>query len=365
MVVESEIDELRAIVRAQEARIAKLEAKVASGTERSAVGDPSPTRRQLFRLAGAAAAGGMAATVGGALTAAPAGAADGDNLVLGEQNDATTVTVLTRTADPDSQPLYGTGLVVEAKGPSSGYVMPIAVDAVFTDNPVTDEIPRRAIGVAARAEKAIGVDGEGVWGVHGNGQMGVVADGEYLGLSSLRTRDDSKGHRLGEVWRDDPGAVWLCVTPGGAGQTGRWQKIGGPGAAGQLHVLPSPVRIYDSRPGFEPVGVAKGKLANNQQRTIDANQGGAVPVPASGGTPTAVLVNLTITDSDSVSGFLALFQNGTTWSGSSSINWDASGRTVANTTVVGINADGLFTVRCGAAPGLGTHFLVDVLGYWL
>jgi hypothetical protein len=74
-------------------------------------------------------------------------------------------------------------------------------------------------------------------------------------------------------------------------------------------------------------------------------------------------VNLTVTDSTSAGGYLALFESGTSWPGNSSINWDAVGCASANTTVVPLDDQGRFTVR--AAPGGGTDFVVDVLGYWL
>jgi hypothetical protein len=89
--VESELDELRA----QGERIRALEGQ-ASALPAPDVGDrPDPTRRQLFRLAGAAAAGGVAAGLAGAtLGATPAGAANGDNLILGQQNVASSETRL-------------------------------------------------------------------------------------------------------------------------------------------------------------------------------------------------------------------------------------------------------------------------------
>jgi hypothetical protein len=96
---------------------------------------------------------------------------------------------------------------------------------------------------------------------------------------------------------------------------------------------------------------------------IDARHGGAVPAGADGGTARAALVNVTITETTSTGGYLALFENGTTWPGGSSINWDAVGQADANTTVVALDADGKFNVR--SAPGGGTDFVVDVLGYWL
>ena len=74
-------------------------------------------------------------------------------------------------------------------------------------------------------------------------------------------------------------------------------------------------------------------------------------------------MNLTITGTTSTGGYLALFPNGQTWPGTSSINWDAVGQATANTTVVALDEAGRFVVR--ASPGGGTDFVIDVLGYWL
>jgi hypothetical protein len=183
-----------------------------------------------------------------------------------------------------------------------------------------------------------------------------------IGPFHNREWNHAEGHPLASVWRDDEANVWLCVEVAQPGEVGRWQKIGGPSAAGQLHVLPAPARIYDSRVGEQPLDVAKGKLSNSAERVIDAFHDIDVE-SATGRAPTAALVNLTVTGTTSTGGYLALFPNGQAWPGTSSINWDAVGRAVANTTVVGLDASGRFRVR--AAPGGGTDFVIDTLGYWL
>jgi hypothetical protein len=375
--VGSEIEELRQLVREQGERIRALEARVAPTPSATPQPTVDPTRRQLFRLAGAAAAGGVAAGLGGgALTATPAAAADGDNLVLGEENEADSVTLLSHTKPPGDQPLSGTTLVVTAKGvEANGFLMALAAEADFTDISGSPNVIRQAVGVGGLAREGTGVQGDGVFGVVGNGTaVGLVGEGpigaslrgeraDLFLFDGVRVRNNAVGHLRGEIWRDNPGAVWLCIEPGGAGQTGTWQKLGGPTTAGQLHMLSPSVRAYDSRAGEQPLDVTKGKLSNSAERVIDAQHGGAVPASANGGTPTAALVNLTITDTTSTGGYLGLFQNGTTWPGNSSINWDAVGRATADTTVVALDDQGRFKVR--ASPGGGTDFVIDVMGYWL
>ncbi len=46
----------------------------------------------------------------------------------------------------------------------------------------------------------------------------------------------------------------------------------------------------------------------------------------------------------------------------STINWSAAGVTVANASVVGVDASRRVRVFCGSGS---THFLLDVVGYYL
>jgi len=115
--------------------------------------------------------------------------------------------------------------------------------------------------------------------------------------------------------------------------------MGGRATAGQPSVLPSTIRIYDSRNGFAPLGVTKGQLANGAVRVIDTTFGGAVPAGAS-----AALVNLTVTNT-SPAGFLALFANGISWPGNSSINWDHANQSIANLAVVALDATAKLQAR--------------------
>ena len=85
-----------------------------------------------------------------------------------------------------------------------------------------------------------------------------------------------------DVW----GLVGSTTARPDAGQ-GRWRKIAGPGTAGQLHVLPTPVRVYDSRPGEAPRRRRAEGTAGRQHAADDRHHGNASGVPA---TATAVLV---------------------------------------------------------------------------
>ncbi len=339
--LQAQIDELRAEVRSLRA---------------AADGPPvASSRRHLLKHLGVAAAGAVAASVA---ASAPAGAATGDELILGEENSADATTVLRGSGTQTVLSVLEEG----SAAPASFGVLQVLADGkhqwaigglvrATPDGAGPDDFPFGVVGLIDPDVPGVGVVGGGTYGgaFRGDRAQLVLAPG---------VRDDSAAHHVGEVFQD-AAAVWACVADG---EPGVWRTVAGLATAGQLHLV-TPTRIYDSRPGQSPLDVEKGALSNSAERVIDATHGGAVPGGASGATPTAALVNLTITGTTSTGGYLALFPNGQTWPGTSSINWDAVGQATANTTVVALDEVGRFVVR--ASPGGGTDFVIDVLGYWL
>ena len=75
----------------------------------------------------------------------------------------------------------------------------------------------------------------------------------------------------------------------------------------------------------------------------------------------SALVNLTITNTEG-SGFLGLFPSGTSWPGTSSINWSGPNQIVANSVTVAVSPEGSIDISCGG--GGRTHVVVDLLGYY-
>jgi hypothetical protein len=75
----------------------------------------------------------------------------------------------------------------------------------------------------------------------------------------------------------------------------------------------------------------------------------------------SALVNLTITNTEG-SGFLGLFPSGTSWPGTSSINWSGPNQIVANSATVAVSPGGSLDIFCGG--GGRTHVVVDLLGYY-
>lgn len=339
-------------------------------------------RRGFLRKGGALAAGALA---GGAALVATAGeaAAAPNYLIAGANNNAaTTPTGLAVTGTPDygfgvsdnglssfvgsaavaghAKQAFGYGIFGLAEGYNT------AVGALSASGNAVGALSTRGVGV--RADGVTGV--EAVGDVHGISATADAAGGiagyfrgwraalfiqaEPGGLGSPPPGpppERTDAHAEGEVAADLNGDLWWCAADG---TPGTWRKLSGPATAGSLHVLPSTVRVYDSRSPFPPYGGVKGALGANQERVVDAKTGGAAPAGA-----VAVLVNLTIV-SGSAAGFLSAFKNGITWPGTSSVNWDHAGQATANSAVVAVDGSAQFKVRASNP----TDYVVDVIGYY-
>jgi hypothetical protein len=137
----------------------------------------------------------------------------------------------------------------------------------------------------------------------------------------------------------------------------RGQLAAGPDAAGSAHFLPTSLRAYDSR--IAPAT----KLTSGETRTIslatgvdgDDEVGIAVPPGA-----TAAIVTLTATETDGP-GFLSIFSAASATPLTSNLNYSVAGLSVAVSTQVAVDDSGRIKVLAGAA---GTHFIVDVVGYY-
>jgi hypothetical protein len=137
----------------------------------------------------------------------------------------------------------------------------------------------------------------------------------------------------------------------------RGQLAEGPKPAGEAHLLPVPLRAYDSRDN------AGAKIAALETRTISLTSGKdaakaifiAVPPGA-----TAAIITLTVTETVGVGGFLKVYNAGITEPATSSINWAGANQNIAVSTQVSVDAAGQVKVTGGANP---THFVIDVVGY--
>jgi hypothetical protein len=256
---------------------------------------------------GAAVAAGAAA--GSALLADPAGAADNDTILIGSANDAhNTGTTTTTLTGSQLNVVNGNGGISVRTQANSGSGVQVAPDAN------TVPMPPAA----------------GSW-VRGSMRVDDPTPAAPTPVSDL----------------------WYCYQ-NGSGAAAGWYPIS---AIPAFVPLPSPVRIYDSRPGANPTGTTKGVLAPNVQRDINVTvNGSGVPLTGFG-----ISLNLAVT-STAGSGFLSVFETGTTWPGNANINWFGDNQNLSNAVFTIYDAAGNFTVRCG---GTGpTHFVIDAIGFY-
>lgn len=130
---------------------------------------------------------------------------------------------------------------------------------------------------------------------------------------------------------------------------------------GLLFVPINPYRTFDSR------HYADGRLRAGDEVwfTVLTDE---FDYPAIPDDAVAVTYNLTVTATAGVGGYLAVFPADISWPGNSSINWFASGLDLANGGVAAIgflDAPGQLSIYCGGPPGVSTHFILDITGYFV
>lgn len=158
-------------------------------------------------------------------------------------------------------------------------------------------------------------------------------------------------HKVGDVVRTDDGDLWYVAADG---TPGALRKLAGVATAGQLHLLTTPQRVYDSR--------SLPKLAASSTTTVlltTATDGTtpALPAGANGALLTITAVGPTN------SGYLTAYNNSLgTAPGTSTLNFTAL-QDIATTTVVSVDAAGRIKITIG--PGTSVYALVDVIGYYL
>ena len=343
------------------------------------------SRRALFGLAGAGIAG-VAVGAG----ASPAGAANGDPVLLGQTNTSTGPTeiessngIAMRIATTETG--QGVALLLENPGykglwsissGDGGFGVHGSADGWAGTGVLGHAGGNDAVGVAGVATSGtdgVGVAGMGHIGVHASSEseMGVGLRADSMlgnavviaarGGSQLRLIRDTEWeivgpsalpihHDLGEISLDSRGDLFLCTA---AGTPGMWTRLNHQGAA----FLPNAERAFDSRDGRQPIpgGGAKGNLPKGGTRTIDLTVATGLPADAR-----AAIINLTVTDTTGP-GYLSVYSGDASVSGAptfSHINWTSSGQTIANTTTVTVDG-GKVTVYAAQS----THVIIDVIGW--
>lgn len=208
-----------------------------------------------------------------------------------------------------------------------------------------------------------GLSGTATVGVYGfsrqPGGAGLAAasnGGATLRLDSFyySTAPTTGAYLRGDVVSAADG-VWQCVT---AGTPGTWRKLAGSATAGAFHAI-TPHRVYDSRHST--------RVPSGGTRTISIADGisGAGTVDAPNLVPagaTAISVNVTLTATMG-GGYLTLYPAGVATPTASTINWSATGQSLANAVQLAVSTGRQITIFGG---GVGTtHVILDVMGYYL
>ncbi|MEQ1702939.1 MAG: hypothetical protein ABMA25_22765, partial [Ilumatobacteraceae bacterium] len=211
-------------------------------------------------------------------------------------------------------------------------------------------------GIALKAEGVIGLNAiADDYGVKTTGSAAAL----WLHGNGLPPQSRGGVHNAGEIDIDENNDVWCCVA---TGSPGVWRKVAGGATAGQFHPI-TPARVYDSRKPApaSPLATGANRLVTIANK-IDAN--GAIAfaniVPSFA---TAIAYNLTVVNTVGTNGYLAVNPGGITAVSASAINWNASGQTLANASVVQINSSRQVTVVCGGTS-TSTNFIIDVVGYY-
>ena len=350
-------------------------------------------RRALLRKLAIAGAG---AAAGSAVLASRATAADTANLVIGAaaNNTGDTPTSLTRiptTAFPTTGPSF---LTSAEKAPGAtvtdavnlfpaalgGYAVTNIKNGVHGSTRAVDGFGVVAANAAPATDETKPAPRGLIVAAFGS-QMQFLAPQALATAAGITNAPAQVGpsagiHSPGELYADDAFNLWFSVPAGPLPADGvAWVRLAGPTTAGSFVVLPSPVRVYDSRTGQGPASTADGPIVSGAERTINLLKGfigssvtkvDAVPLGA-----TAAAVNLTISGT-TANGFLSMFSSDVPFPGTSNINWTAAGIDQANYVVSAVGiinpttpATAAPAVKIHAGGGGTTNVIVDVTGYYL
>jgi hypothetical protein len=169
-------------------------------------------------------------------------------------------------------------------------------------------------------------------------------------------------HNAGQFFMDSNATLYQCIV---TNNPGVWIKHA------PLVMLTSPVRVYDSRTGQpNQAPNTQGSLTFTSApptaafRDVACNKNassGATVVPANART---LLMNLAIVSISGV-GALNAYATGTTQPATANINWFAGGQVLSNAVTSACSATQHVDFAIVASSGAATHFIVDVIGYYL
>ncbi len=332
--------------------------------------EPAPagggTSRRM--LIGGGLAGAAAVVTGALLGAEPAAATTGAMQFGANNNAGTSGTNLTSTAVDKTLFLENTGsgqgLRVQSSGPGAAVTAGGIALAVTSTGTIGVDVFGATTGV--NAETTTGV---GLRGTTGSGTAGTFSSSTGKGVSiradhaQLELRPttgtrvaptaDATAHVIGELIRDGAGDLWLCVA---TGVPGTWRKLGGTATAGALHVLGTPVRIYDSRAGTTPAVGLKKPFTGGEARTLDCTvNSSGVPADA-----IAVQVTCFVVNAAAGSANFTVWACGKSKPAANSLVWGGdSGR--ASTLAISALGTG---AKIQVSPSVAADVAVDVVGFY-
>jgi hypothetical protein len=341
------VEVLQRRIEQLEATVRELERSLGAGATPVAATDDEGRRGMSRRAAlttGAAAFG--AAAIGSIVRAAPAEAADGDPLLVGRSNSASSVTNLSNEGSArilvvtDFYLSGGTSCAVKGLSNNASAQNGIGGLAVRGDAGTSFS----GFGVVAEASRE---GSTSFVGKTARAQLFLRPDGNLPSTSAI-------SHVPGEIVADEiTDSLWYCTE---AGTPGTWRKLSGPGAAGAVHVL-NPTRVYDSR-------FVDGPTANNASRVVSVadaidistgaiSQADLVPEGATG-----VMFNIAVVNTVGV-GFLSVTPGDATGFDAASINWFGSGQILNNGSMSSLDANQQLKVWSRSS----TNFVIDITGY--
>jgi hypothetical protein len=307
------------------------------------------SRRNLLKLAGAAAGG---AAVGALVLGNRAAAANDDPILIG---NTTTGTLRTEASDTGAGAgasfLFQSGNVYD---PADSF-FPCAL-AGWTTTPsrptgIYGWTNQSGFGVVAAG---VGATATGIYAVGNRANVLLAPNG-----TPPAARTDA--HSRGELLTDSDSGLWYCIADG---TPGTWRQISGTTTAGVFHAI-DPFRAFDSRVASYPQTGLLAPLASKVVSVANAYDtvGALVTADAVPAGATAVAYNVTVTGTTGPN-FLAVTPGDAATFTTSTINWSSPGLSLANGSIVKVDATRQVKIWGGDQAG-STHVIIDVTGYWL
>lgn len=334
---------------------------------------PTGSRRRLLRLAGAMAAGGVAAAVLGAEQAA---AVDGITITAGAATSTANFTQVSYTGASTN------GHQFLFRGPSTSMTaastqLNSVLGGVSNGLAASVLAYNEGAGPGLRCQSLTGVAMTVTGWQHQaaafntnsgatNPTISVAHDSggnQFVLLGGSAPYSRAFASQQGSIAAEN-GNVWWCVT---AGTPGQWRKLAGPASAGAFHAIAT-ARVYDSRKDMTPM--TNGTLGTGASRLIsvadkrDPTSGSVTTADVVPDKASAVAYNLTAVGTVGTNGFLAVEPGDAPTFGGSTINWSAAGITIANASTAKLDATRQLKVFCGGTS-TSCHFIIDIVGYYL